>query len=70
MFTDPVSGTPMDFAKRKAGVKYACVFEVRGEGFIVPPSQIEPSFRHLNFAFKFKMVHGMVLTVVFLNLWS
>ncbi|ESN98863.1 hypothetical protein HELRODRAFT_107039 [Helobdella robusta] len=40
----PASGGMIDYAKGKQGVPYAAGVEVRGNGFIVPPSQINPSF--------------------------
>ncbi|ESN98861.1 hypothetical protein HELRODRAFT_107037 [Helobdella robusta] len=43
----PNSGGMIDYAKAKAGVKYTTVPEVRGNGFIVPPAQIEPSFKEI-----------------------
>ncbi|ESN98862.1 hypothetical protein HELRODRAFT_107038 [Helobdella robusta] len=43
----PASGRMTDYAKEKAGVPYAAVPEVRGKNFVVPPSEIEPSFREI-----------------------
>jgi carboxypeptidase A2 len=39
------SGGTDDFAKGGAGVKYAFCPELRGNGFVIAASNIEPSFR-------------------------
>lgn len=47
MFPDVSSGTAQDHAKAESGMKYTFTPELRGDGFIVSPSEIEPSFQEV-----------------------
>ncbi|ESN98860.1 hypothetical protein HELRODRAFT_188933 [Helobdella robusta] len=41
------SGLLIDDAKDRSGIRYTAVPEVRGNGFVVPPSEITPSFKEI-----------------------
>lgn len=43
----PASGITMDYSKARAGIKYTATPELRGNGFVVPASEIEPSFQEV-----------------------
>lgn len=43
----PSSGTAQDYSKETAGVKYTFTAELRGNSFIVPADQIQPSFEEV-----------------------
>jgi carboxypeptidase A2 len=43
----PASGITMDYFKGVAGVKYTATPELRGDGFVVDASEIEPSFNEV-----------------------
>lgn len=46
-WVDPSSGTAQDYSKETAGVKYTFTAELRGNSFIVPADQIQPSFEEV-----------------------
>ena len=45
--SDPSSGTTIDYGKEKAGIVYTATPELRGNDFVVPPAQIDPSFQEI-----------------------
>lgn len=44
---DPASGITMDYSKAQAFVKYTTTPELRGNGFVIAASEIEPSFQEV-----------------------
>ncbi len=46
-FPDETTGATDDWSYGVAGIKYSYNPELRGNGFAVPPSEIEPSFQEI-----------------------